>query len=300
MKVNRESLAFFSTLASETRLQIIEQISEREMNLRELAEALGLSVAIISRHIKMLESAGVVRCENVPGSHGLQKVCSLSSRTMMLDFTSEPDEANFKAYQIPVGQYVDWSASPTCGLSTGTEIIGELDDERFFADPLHINAQMIWLSKGYLSYVLPNYMTGHQSISSIRFQMELCSEAPGYNEQWPSDIKFHVNDRYVGYWTCPGDFGERSGLLTPKWWLFGTQYGLLKTLTINEDGTFIDGSPISGINVHDLNFKYGRPIHFRIEASDDTENMGGFCLFGKGFGNYDQGIIVSIEYKNNR
>lgn len=295
--VNRENLAFFNALASETRLHIIELLGDRSMNLRELADELEISVAIVSRHVKMLESVGILRCSNVPSAHGLQKLCSLARNGVALSYRSEKMPPNIQTCQIPVGSYVDWDVRPTCGLSTTAGIIGEVDDPRYFADPAHSEAQMIWVGSGYLGYVIPNYMTGRQRISSIRFQMELCSEAPGYNERWPSDIRFHVNDRYVGYWTCSGDFGDCNGVLTPDWWDYGTQYGMLKTLSVTEAGTFIDGSPISGITIDDLNIAYGKPIHFKIESPRDAENAGGFCLFGKGFGNYDQDINVSIEYQ---
>ena len=71
MNVTRENLAFFNALASETRLHIIELLGERSMNLRELADELELSVAIVSRHVKTLEAAGILRCTTVPGGHGL-------------------------------------------------------------------------------------------------------------------------------------------------------------------------------------------------------------------------------------
>lgn len=296
--VNRENLGFFSALASETRLHIIELLDDRSLNLRELADELGVSVAIVSRHVKTLESVGVLQCSNVPSAHGLQKLCSLAANSILLNYRSEKVPLNMQTYQIPIGSYIDWNVRPTCGLSSVSSIIGVIDDPRYFADPSHADAHMIWVGAGYLSYVIPNYMTGRQRISSIRFQMELCSEAPGYNESWPSDIRFHINDRYVGYWTCSGDFGARKGVLTPDWWNYGTQYGMLKTLTVNEEGTFIDGSPISGITINDLNISYSRPIQFKIESPHDAENPGGFCLFGQGFGNYDQDIVVSIEYQS--
>lgn len=297
LAVNRENLTFFNALASETRLHIIELLGEQSMNLRELSDELGISVAIVSRHVKMLEAVGILRCSNIPNAHGLQKMCSLACNGIALDYRSEKIPPNILNYQIPIGSYVDWDVRPTCGMSTASGIIGEVDDARYFADPAHSEAQIIWVGSGYLSYVIPNYMTGRQCISSIRFQMELCSEAPGYNERWPSDIRFYVNGRYVGYWTCSGDFGDRKGILTPDWWDYGTQYGMLKTLSVTETGTFIDGSPISGITIKDLDIVYGKPIHFKIENARDAENVGGFCLFGKGFGNYDQDINVSIEYQ---
>lgn len=296
MNVDRENLAYFNALASETRLHIIELLVDRSMNLRELADALDISVAIVSRHVKMLESVGILRCSNVASGHGLQKLCSLSCDSINLQYRAGKVPPNIQTYQIPVGSYVEWDVKPTCGLSSTTGLIGETDDPRYFADPAHSEASMIWVGSGYLGYIIPNYMTGHQRIASIRFQMELCSEAPNYNECWPSDIRFHINGRYVGYWTCPGDFGEHQGVLTPDWWTYGTQHGMLKTLMVNDAGTFIDGSPISGITIDDLKITYGKPIHFKIENPSDAENAGGFCLFGKGFGNYDQDINVSVEY----
>ncbi len=43
---------------------------------------------------------------------------------------------------------------------------------------------------------------------------ELGSETPGFNNVWPSDISFFINDVYVGFWTSPGDFGDVKGSLT--------------------------------------------------------------------------------------
>ena len=48
--------------------------------------------------------------------------------------------------------------------------------------------------------------------------LELGSEAPGYNANWPSDIDFHIGGLHVGTWTCPGNFGGTRGQYTPAWW----------------------------------------------------------------------------------
>ena len=49
--------------------------------------------------------------------------------------------------------------------------------------------------------------------------MELSSEAPGVNSNWPSDISFCLNDESIGIWTSPGDFGDVRGIFTPDWWM---------------------------------------------------------------------------------
>ena len=45
--------------------------------------------------------------------------------------------------------------------------------------------------------------------------MELSSEVPGTNADWPSDISIWVNDVKVGTWTSPGDYGDKRGRFTP-------------------------------------------------------------------------------------
>ncbi|MFZ2638940.1 MAG: transcriptional regulator, partial [Agathobacter rectalis] len=37
-------------------------------------------------------------------------------------------------------------------------------------------------------------------------------------------------------------------------------------------------------------------IRFRIAVEEDSAHVGGLTIFGKSFGNYDQDIVVSINY----
>ena len=36
--------------------------------------------------------------------------------------------------------------------------------------------------------------------------------------------------------------------------------------------------------------------HLRVEVKEEAENIGGWTLFGKGFGNYDQDIKIKMFY----
>ncbi len=127
--------------------------------------------------------------------------------------------------------------------------------------------------------------------------MELSSEYPGYNEDFPSDIYFEVAGVAVGKWISPGDYGSRRGHYTPSWWpKVCNQYGLLKTLSITGEGTFIDGgSRISDITIQDLGIDYSTELTLKISVPKETKNCGGLTIFGKGFGDYDQGIVCT-EY----
>ena len=101
----------------------------------------------------------------------------------------------------------------------------------------------MWFGRGYVEYKFPNNAgVLNAEVEALEFTMELSSEVPGTNADWPSDISIWVNDVKVGTWTSPGDFGDKRGRFTPRWWkLEGSQYGQLKTWRIPERDQFVDG-----------------------------------------------------------
>jgi predicted transcriptional regulator len=130
--------------------------------------------------------------------------------------------------------------------------------------------------------------------------MELSSEVPGTNLNWPSDITLWVIDMQVGTWTSPGDYGDERGLYTPAWWkLKGSQYGMLKTWRIAASGTFVDGLHISDITIGDIQLSQHHSIRMRIGVDECADHPGGVNIFGKGFGNYDQDIVMRLHLRRN-
>ena len=125
--------------------------------------------------------------------------------------------------------------------------------------------------------------------------MELSSEVPGTSPDWPSDIFLEVNDIDVATWTSPGDYGDKRGVFTPSWWkLAGSQYGKLKTWRINGEGSFVDGVQVSQVTLDDLALADHHSIRVRIGVREDAAHPGGINIFGRGFGNYDQDIVMRI------
>jgi DNA-binding transcriptional ArsR family regulator len=51
----------FKALSSRTRIQIIRALIGRELHISGLARELGISVPVISRHVKLLEDAGLLQ-----------------------------------------------------------------------------------------------------------------------------------------------------------------------------------------------------------------------------------------------
>ena len=126
--------------------------------------------------------------------------------------------------------------------------------------------------------------------------MELSSEVPGTAANWPSDITVSVNHIDIGTWTSPGDFGDKRGVYTPAWWkLKGSQYGMLKSWRVTSDGTYVDGVKISPVSLKDLDLGNHKSIRLRIGVRDDARHPGGVNIFGRGFGNYDQDIVMRLS-----
>lgn len=290
---------FCKALSSPIRVEIVRYLTQnRSVNLNELAEYLNVTNGALTTHIKILSEAQVIRIENTAGKRGLQKQCFLMEHKYFVNLASEYTNANMYQVDIPVGTYTDFEASPTCGISTPTHIIGEVDDPRYFDDPQRVNAGIVWLTRGYIVYKIPNYLKVSNTLDEIYLSFEISSEAPGVCDDWPSDINFYLNDTHLGYWTCPGDFGNEKGTYTPDWWYDNwNQYGLLKLLVVNKDGSFVDGKQISNVTISDLKINYRSELIFKFEVESSEAYSGGLTLFGKGFGNYNQDINVKIVYK---
>ncbi|HEY5587090.1 MAG TPA: transcriptional regulator [Ruminiclostridium sp.] len=287
---------FLEVFSSSTRIRMIEMLDNKPMNIKDMAIQLGISSAIVTKHIQKMETAKIIKCKNIAGKRGIQKICSLNLDEVTLKFKSSIKSETTYECSIPVGQYISYNVHPTCGLASKTKYIGMFDDPRYFADPNHNSASLIWFGYGWVEYRIPNYLSSNQLAKSIEISLEICSEFPGYKEEWPSDIIFYINNINIGMWTAPGNFGENKGILTPEWWNCGSQYGLLKNITVNEAGSFIDGIKISSLTIAELNLTFNSEITFRLANNKNSRNVGGITIFGKYFGNYNQDIKAIIEY----
>ncbi len=293
-----EGLDFFKALGSEIRVEIIKLlIANKYMNMNELATQLNITNGALTNHIKKLEACGIVSTSNESASHGNQKLCSLQLDKVLIEINNPKITENVYNTELKVGHFSNYQVFPTCGLASDQRLIGEVDDTRYFAHPDRYEADILWFTKGYVEYMIPNFIPYTQKITQIVISAELSSEAPGTNNNWLSDISFYLNDVYIGKWTSPGDFGDVHGIFTPDWWFPNwNQYGLLKMLVINHRGTFIDGLQISEKTIGDFHLNSNSMIKLRLGVDDDAEHVGGITIYGKGFGNYGQDIKVSIHY----
>ncbi len=289
-------------LASVPRWRLLQCLGEGGRTINELAEMLSLPASTTAAHIKILEEAGLIRTELQAAVHGLQKFCTRSYDNVTVSLPMGAAKANdIVELAMPIGAYTTSNVQPTCGLASSTSLIGFLDDPLSYYEPERVHAGLLWFRSGYLEYVFPNRLPISARLLSVQVSMEICSEAPLHNNEWPSDITVWINGKEVGTWTSPADFGADRGALTPAWWdTNDTQYGLLKRWLVNHDGAYIDGYKLSQVTINDVGIAEQPTISVRVGVKGDALHVGGINLFGRTFGNYPQDLLLRMEYRLTR
>lgn len=281
------------------RVRILKSLLLRPKNLSDLSAELDIPVSSVSRHIDALNEAQLIFVNYQPGPKGHTKYCSqmVMSYTVSLDAPRmRESQATEFVMEMPVGLYSHCHIKAPCGMTGKDGNLGAFDDPSTFFLPERVNAECIWFDSGFISYNFPKSSDG-RDISEITFSFEICSETVYYNNNWPSDITVSVNDVEITTFTSPGDFGGRRGHYTPEYWpVTSTQFGILKTISVNADGLFIDKTLVnSHITVSDLKLAVGNAIKLTIGIKEDAVHRGGLNLFGKNFGDYQQSIIMIIK-----
>lgn len=295
----KESVAIFRALGSNVRARIIELLSEREMNIGELSAALGLTQPSVTKHIQVLEEAGVVLSDYVAAPQGTQKKCRVVFERLIVDLAPKvPTSEGYAESELPVGMFTGIDVRATCGLASREKLIGMIDAPVSFFLPERANAEILWSAGGWIEYAFPNTLPFSTHVKSVELMMEVCSEAPGYNNEYPSDITVWINGVEVGTWTSPGDFGGSRGQLNPAWYPDNfNQWGVLKTWSVDGDGSSIDGIKVSDVKLEEVKINPWQPTLVRIGVKDDARNPGGFTLFGRGFGNYQIGLMLRVRHE---
>ena len=248
-------------------------------------------------HVRVLEEAELIRTELKPGIRGYMKLCIRQETSVVLDLQKKSKEQREEVISMPVGNYVDYKITPTCGMVNEEEYIDGEDEPRCFYDPRRTTAKLVWFSSGYLEYRFPNAGMQKEPVKSLDFSAELCSETADYNLDCPSDITLWINGIEAGTWTCPSDFGGRRGKLNPDWWEDkNSQYGNLKNWHIDETGTYLDGLQVSGRGIEAYALAEGPYVSVRIGIKEDAEHVGGVNIFGNCFGDYPQDLVMRLKY----
>ncbi len=303
---NRETYPYFEKLgkaiSSPVRMEILNLLRIKSMSVVEIASQLNLPVSSTAFHLKCLEEAKLIITKTQPGIRGSMRISMSCVNSILIHTAIDnvfPQMRNITV-DMPIGNFSDCDVKPTCGMADEDGVLNVYDNPRAFYSPSRSKAQLLWFQEGFVEYRFPNCYPCIEdgTLQAISFSLELCSEAPGYQEVWPSDITVSINGLPCFVYRSPGDFGARRGKLTPECWRTGsTQYGLLKTFTVRHDGCYLDGTPIPrSYTLQELRLASNNYISFQIGISHDAKFKGGINLFGEKYGDYPQNILMRIDY----
>ena len=287
-------------LASPLRLRIMRHLLKQgPLNINQIAKAFRQPQSTISSNIQILEETGLIETKISKASKGQQKICyaRYSEIVVKIDPEATNRDKDIIEVEMPLGLYTTSNVSAPCGLCSTEKILGMLDVPELFLDPARVKAALVWFGRGYIEYKFPNNAKViNANVEALEFIMELSSEVPGTNVDWPSDISLWVNGIKIGTWQCPGDYGDQRGILTPLWWkLEGSQYGILTSWRISQHGTYLGDIKLSNVTLDELQLAEHHSVKLRIGIDDKAGLPGGINIFGRGFGNHDQDIKMRLH-----
>lgn len=286
-------------LSTPLRLRIIRLLCGNNYYVHEIAQHLSIPTSTAALNVRILEEAGLIATSQAPGTRGMAKVClkMISDVNTSLNYDWLHSSTLQIAYSIPIGSFFDCDPGyMLCGLQGERGPIGPHNDPSCFYRPDRLEAQLLWIDQGYVEYRIPNDALRENNAIGMRISFEACSEVANYNPDWPSDIYVSINGIELGVWTCPGDFGGRRGLFSPENWpTASTQFGHLKTWSVDASGTALDGKPLSSVTIDQLNLHRGNFFSLRIGVHPDAKNVGGMNLFGARFGDHPQDITLQLD-----
>jgi len=289
-------------LSSETRLEILRCLVSKAMTISELAEQFYLPMSSMCLHIKTLKEAGLISVVPKPGIRGSQKLCGIKASNIDLDLFSHVNRIIRKPpvfVNMPIGHYCNCEVCPPCGIASANSYLCQEDSPYGFYSQDRTDASLLWFTSGYLEYQFSNYALLQDHVSQIEFSFEICSEAPGYNNNWPSDITFELNHKYVTMFHTKGDYGGRKGIYNPSWWSDSiTQFGEYKKILITHSGCYMDNRQISDETIESLGLQNDYFFSFILRVDPNSRHVGGMNLFGKNFGDYAQDIVMKVEYES--
>lgn len=288
-------------LASEARLRILQSLVARPAILSELAQQLNLPLSSLSAHVDLLEKAGLISVTSLLGSRGGQKRCAPIIDSVLIGIIDKaPDIASsgcMYRLDMPVGNYFDYEITAPCGIASAEGFLATDDDPSGFAGANHVQAQILWLSRGHLEYRFPakELTTRIAKVDRVEFTLELCAETYGFDETWRSDVSVWINGVDIGFLECLGDHGGRRGLLNPRWWpAYATQYGDLHKIALTGTGSFLDAAQSPHTLQSLLEKNKDDSLRLAIGVKPTARYAGGMNLFGAQFGDHAQGIVMQV------
>lgn len=291
-------------MSNPVRLDILRHIQADPhiFSVSSMVKALGIPATTLLFHLKKLQAAGILNIMYKTTGRGTQRFVTrnLHGANLTLYHHTQPGKRTSYAdmYSLGVGQFFEF-VGDTFSFCTDKHGFHSPNSNEFCYIPERFDAQIVYTSKGRISYRFCNLPAKQHDVTELALSLEICSEAPYFDNKYKSDITFWINGKEVAMHTCPGDFGDRRGRLNPDWWgSNNTQYGQLVTVSVNKKGVSVNGAlTASSVTIKDLNLSKTNYTEITFGNKDTALNPGGFNIFGRSFGDHPQDICLTYYYE---
>lgn len=290
-------------LGSETRLRILRRLQSEPyaISVTDLGRELDIPLTTLLYHLDKMEGAELIHIYYSSGPRGMQKtvVRDLHGADLRFHFScrSESKKINVFKQTVGVGRFTEFLTNDV-NFCTSEKQYAFMGDNCYHPD--RFDAQLVYTTAGIIAYKFSNHVAKFHRSTELTLSLEICSEAPYFDNDRLSDITFWINGKELYTWTSPGDFGDHRGLQNPEWWRsVDTQHGVMITLSVDANGVTFNGSPVrSKVNIDSLRLGEGNCIELRFGNKPTSTNQGGFNVFGKRFGDYPQDIELVLAYED--
>ncbi len=288
-------------LSSDVRINILKLLNEKPRTLSEICNIMDLPASSCSFHLDLLEQANLIKIDYSQKTKKTIKWFSYDAKKVVLSlrksFNDKKQEVVSKS--VKIGDYVNAKFSDKCGFASEQEQLMESEPSKTFIPERH-KAEILWSCGAcFVEYALPTDFLKQGEVEKFMFSLEICSEARGYNNDYPSDITFSLNGKELCTYTALGDYGDRYGKYTPSWWYKeSTKYGQLVTVVVSENGIMLNGNKAGELSLKEVFDGADDRVLLRIEVKPEAEHIGGFNLFGEKFGDFNQDIVYTVIYKS--
>jgi len=226
---------------------------------------------------------------------------------MLLSGVSNAEDFRTYTKSLQPGQYTTCDVyGPHSGLMREDGSTLGFDAITLFDQPSHLEADFMWFTSGWMAWDYPIDIPMDSEIQSISYMLEIASEYPGANWDWPSDITISINDIDIDLWTIPGDpdalydYGFQENHLKSS----NTQYGWLVTWTVDKTGTYFEYKfrlgdsakvKVSEITIDDIGIIPGEDLRIKLSIPYRDEGYG-LNIFGDSWGDHDHDPTITIDY----
>lgn len=289
-------------IGNEKRVNLLKLLNEPPYthSVPELVQITGMPVSTLMHHLEKLEKACLINISYKTINSNSVRVAyhDLASVNILFQKTNshiDNEKINCDFQSMKVGNYSNYTGNQF-GFAGKKRFYDFLGSNCFH--PKRFDAQIIYSSNGQIEYFFDNKIAKNKQIVKLQLSLEICSEAPYYNNNLKSDITFWINNKELLTYTTQGDYGDRRGTLNPDWWPEkSTQYGNLVSISIDDNGVYLGENLIHHkITINDLKLEDGNKLILRLGNKGTATNIGGWNIFGKEFGDYPQDIQMQLFY----